>query len=196
VSKKQSSSLISIEKFVAFILGPVVGAAGGLLSVVASKWAGVHVTQEAAAGVMMTGVAGGTATAYKWLDTKGKAWLLEEAERLRLMPKIDSALNTIDKDVPSSVRIEAEAKLRTEFHEVADKLHKDFEQKLANVKAVGTESAATETETRVINEVGVAPPPIPVAPSDPAPVTPPPPEAQPAQATQITVADQGAATQQ
>lgn len=189
-TEQQSSGLISVERAVAFVGGPIVGAAGGLLSVVAAKWGGIHVTQEAAAGVFMTGIAGGTATAYKWLDTRGKAWLQEEAKRLGWAPKIDNVLGEVKKDVPQSIQKEAETKLREEFQELGNKLHADFEQKLAGVKAAASRMAS-ETELKAAPAPVV--PPIPTAPNDPAPPTPPPtaPVAQ-----QSTVADQGAAPQQ
>lgn len=65
--KSQDRSLISIERVVAFVLGPIVVAGSGMLSAWLSTKVGVKVTPAQVTGAFSTGGLAAGALAWKWL---------------------------------------------------------------------------------------------------------------------------------
>jgi hypothetical protein len=70
-----SQGLISIERVVAFVLGPIVVAASGTISAAAIKW-GFNVTPKAIEGAFITGGLAAGAAVWKWLQGRQKTPIL------------------------------------------------------------------------------------------------------------------------
>lgn len=67
---RAQGSFLSIEKAVAFVVGPVVAAGAGWLSTFLATRLGVNISQEAIVGIYGTGQLTAFGLAYKWLHGK------------------------------------------------------------------------------------------------------------------------------
>src|SRR5215831_1831210 len=66
-SQSKPAGLVSIERVVAFILGPSIAALSGWLSTLLAKKWGIKVEGAELAGIFSAGVLAATALVYKWL---------------------------------------------------------------------------------------------------------------------------------
>lgn len=77
----QPAGLITIERAVAFVVGPIVIAGSGTLSAWLSTKLGVRVSSSAIGGAFATGGLTAGAAVYKWLDGRSKS-TLQKAEHV------------------------------------------------------------------------------------------------------------------
>lgn len=86
---------LSIERFVAFILGPIVIALSGSLSVWLAKEAGVHISAHELVGIFATGGLAAGALVWKWLDGRAKSTSTKTVAILEAALKTDDPLRTL-----------------------------------------------------------------------------------------------------
>lgn len=157
--QQQNQPLVSIERVVAFVLGPAVVAGSGTLSAWLSTKLGVHLSGAEITGAFATGGAAAAGLVYKWLHGRQKAPVLIHDVFGNATHVLNTVTNTIEAlGIPKE--IQAGAAKTIEDH---------------------IETIAQETANRVVAQIPApdpaAPPvpePIPIEPAigDPAPATP------------------------
>ena len=94
----------SIERFVAFVLGPAVTAGAGWLSTfLAKKW-GIHIDGPELAGIFATGALSASGLAYKWLhgrqvEMHATAAVAAAEAKLSVIPGASELIHTTAADL-------------------------------------------------------------------------------------------------
>jgi hypothetical protein len=218
------ASLGSIERVVAFVVGPIVVAGSATLSGWLSTKIGVQVSSATITGAVATGGLTAGALAYKWLDGRsytlvtkaealvkaGYAHLAPFADDLKLVPGANGALQIALKTVESEpMRLAATVggPIGPGLEETAQRLEQTIKDELSKAVAVITKPNgavnAGEEKTSIVGStttwnagapVAAAPPP--VAPIPPATNDPAPATPVQAQPAVAQAADAGAAPTQ
>lgn len=214
------ASLGSIERFVAFILGPIVIALAGTLSAWLYGEVGVVVSSASIVGAFATGGLAAGALTYKWLDGRQFPGLLKDeklvkaglgkltpfADDLRLVPGANGdlhvAVSKADMLLPSianSIEGTSLGKVGG-FDEAVERLEHTIKEEISKAVAILNGSDAPPPAVNAAPAAPAQPPPpapIPAASNDPAPATPVPAQpAAPVQPVAGQAADQGAASAQ
>lgn len=170
-----SSGLISIERVVAFVLGPIVVAASGTISAAAVKW-GFNVTPKVVEGAFITGGLAAGAAVWKWLQGRQKPPIVLEDGK-HVLNTVSGMVEDLGIHPAQQQAIERQVLgvLEEHAHAIVEQLaaHITVRDQQPTQPAGKTSVAPAEATVQAPEPVE----PIPPAVGDPAPVTPVPPTA-------------------
>lgn len=144
-----NSSLISIERVVTFVLGPIVIAGSGTLSAWLSTQVGVHISAPEITGAFASGGLAAGALVWKWLHGRQKAPIL-------MPPGVTKVLNTVEGTVgnlgiPENVQ---ESAVKNVFH-----LAEGEAEKIAELLAKHLQAPPAAVSTGVSDQDELSTPP-------------------------------------
>lgn len=149
--EKQPQGLVTIERVVAFVLGPAVVAGAGWLSTLLAREIGIEVSSKEMIGVFSAAALGAAGLVYKWLDGRSKHTLVAvEKEAQKVLTDVGVSPSAQDGIIHM-----AEA---------------DLEKFAQNI--IGKTVGVIHTAETTVPSTSTEPQSIPVAVHDPAPPTP------------------------
>jgi hypothetical protein len=171
-SQDNSNQLVSIERVVAFLLGPIVVAGSGTLSAYLATKVGIEVSASTITGAFATGGLAAGALAWKWLHGRQIQPLLNTAGKY--LGEAQTGIATLG-GVSVAKQDDVLHTTFAELEALAEKTAKKVAAEITGPKAGETEGKTSAADTTL----WIAPPaqtsepppptPIPVAANDPAP---------------------------
>lgn len=170
IDTTQPIGLITIERVVTFVVGPLVIAGSGTLSAWLSTKVGVHVSSSAIVGAFATGGLTVGAAVYKWLDGRSKS-TLQKAEHVAIEGHMLLQKEGVSLDVQNKFISVGEADIKKLAEDAAAKAVAGLNQATTNLQPTESMIPAADEMMETITPSLIDP--APSTPLPPPPVAPP-----------------------